>query len=136
MTEDEAREFLQEHHRAVLATYREDGGLQMSPILATVDDRGRVMISTRETAMKTHNLRRDPRAHLCAFTEAFFGPWVRVDGRAEVIELPDAMDLLVDYYRRVQGEHDDWDEYRSAMRDEGRVIVLITVEEVGPTVSG
>ncbi len=136
MDRDSARDFLREHHRAVLATYREDGGIQMSPIVTTVDDEGYAIVSTRETAMKTRNLRRDPRAHLCVFTDDFYGPWVRVDGTAEIVSLPDAMGLLVDYYRRVRGEHDDWDEYREAMREQQRVLLRMSLDEVGPQVSG
>ena len=133
---DEARDFLRTHHRGVLLTYRRDGSPQLSPIVAGVDDDGRVLVSTRETAMKAHNVRRDPRVSLCAFTDAFFGSWVRIDGRAEVVTLPDAMPLLEDYYRRVAGEHDDWDDYRRAMREERRVIVRITVTDAGPDRSG
>ncbi|MDP8962238.1 MAG: PPOX class F420-dependent oxidoreductase [Actinomycetota bacterium] len=133
---DEARDFLREHRRAVLATFRSDGGLQMCPVLTTVDDEGRAIVSTRETAMKTKNLRRDPRAFLCVFTNAFFGDWVRVDGTAEIVSLPDAMEPLVDYYRRVAGEHDDWDDYREAMRKEQRALLRITIEEAGPDVAG
>jgi PPOX class probable F420-dependent enzyme len=136
MDVEQAREFLEQHHRGVLATARRGGGTQMSPVVATVDGDGRVIVSTRETAVKTTNLRRDPRTWLCVFTDDFFGPWIRVDGRAAIVSLPDAMEPLVDYYRRVAGEHDDWDEYREAMRSERRVLVRITIEEVGPTVSG
>lgn len=136
MDTDQARAFLREHHRAVLATHRSGGGVQLSPVVAAVDGEGRAVISTRETAVKTANLRRDPRAYLCVFTDDFFGPWVRVDGSAEIVGLPDAMEPLVDYYRRVQGEHEDWDAYREAMRTERRVLVRVTIEEVGPTVSG
>ncbi len=132
----EARAFLRQHHRGVLATFRRDGGLQMSPVLAAVDDEGRVIMSSRETAMKTKNLQRDPRAHLCVFTDAFFGEWMRVDGTAEVVSLPAAMEPLVDYYRRVAGEHDDWDDYREAMREEQRVLLRISIEEAGPDVGG
>ncbi|MFN2555679.1 MAG: PPOX class F420-dependent oxidoreductase [Nitriliruptorales bacterium] len=131
-----AREFLRQHHRAVIATFRRGGGLQMCPVLTTVDEEGRAIVSTRETAVLTKNLRRDPRAHLCVFTDAFFGDWVRVDGTAEIVSLPDAMEPLVDYYRRVAGEHDDWDDYREAMRKEQRVLVRITIEETGPDVAG
>ena len=95
-----AADFLRAHHRAVLATSRSDGMPQLSPVTCTVDDDGRVLISTRETAVKTKNLRRRPRASLCVFTDTFFGEWVQVEGDAEVISLPDAMDLLVEYYRR------------------------------------
>ncbi len=133
---DDARAFLREHSRAVMLTYRGDGSPQLSPVVVTVDDDGRGMISTRETAVKRRNLARDPRTSLCVFTDEFYGPWVRVDGRAEVVGLPGAMDLLVDYYRRLRGEHDDWDEYREAMRDQQRVMVLVDIEEAGPDVSG
>jgi PPOX class probable F420-dependent enzyme len=131
-----AAHFLRAHHRAVLATSRSDGMPQLSPVTCAMDDAGRVLVSTRETAIKTKNLRRRPRASLCVFTDAFFGEWVQVEGDAEVISLPDAMDLLVDYYRRVAGEHPDWDDYRAAMIRERRVIVRITIARAGPDVSG
>jgi PPOX class probable F420-dependent enzyme len=131
-----AADFLRAHHRAVLATSRSDGMPQLSPVTCTVDDQGRVLISTRETAVKTKNLRRRPQASLCVFTDTFFGEWVQVEGNAEVISLPDAMDLLVEYYRRVSGEHPDWEDYRTAMVRDRRVIVRITITRAGPDVSG
>ena len=131
-----AADFLRAHHRAVLATSRSDGMPQLSPVTCTVDDEGRVLVSTRETAVKTKNLRRRPYASLCVFTDTFFGEWVQVEGNAEVISLPDAMDLLVEYYRRVSGEHPDWDDYRAAMIRDRRVIVRITITRAGPDVSG
>ena len=109
---------------------------QLSPVTCTVDDEGRVLISTRETAVKTKNLRHRPRASLCVFTDTFFGEWVQVEGDAELISLPDAMDLLVEYYRRVSGEHPDWDDYHAAMIRDRRVIVRITITRAGPDVSG
>jgi PPOX class probable F420-dependent enzyme len=133
---DEARKFLRDHHRAVLATYREDGSPQLSPIMTDVDPDGMAVISTRETAMKVHNLRRDPRVSLCVMSDEFFGSWIQVDGRAVIVSLPEAMDGLVDYYRRVAGEHPDWDEYRAAMEKERRVLVRISLERAGPDRSG
>jgi len=133
---DAAREFLSANHRAVLATHRRDGRPQLSPVTAAVDDDGMVVISSRETAMKVKNLRRDPRASLVAFTDGFFGEWVQVDGPAEIVPLPGAMDGLVDYYRRVAGEHDDWDDYRRAMERDRRVLIRIAVESAGPDRSG
>ena len=100
---DLAREFLHAHHRAVLATSRSDGRPQLSPVLCAVDEKGRVLISTREAAIKTRNLRRDARASLCVISDGFFGEWVQVEGEAEIIPLPDAMELLIDYYRRSAG---------------------------------
>ncbi len=132
----QAREFLRANHRAVLATARADGRPQLSPVTAAVDDAGRVLISTRETAVKTRNLRRDPHASLCVFTDGFFGPWVQVEGDVEVISLPGAMDGLVAYYRLVAGEHPDWDEYRAAMVEQRRCLLRIEITRAGPDISG
>lgn len=136
MNLEDAREFMRVNHRAVLATNRSDGRPQLSPVTVAVDAQGRAVISTRETALKTKNLERNPRASLCVMTDAFFGAWIQAEGMAEIIRLPDAMDLLVDYYRRVSGEHPDWDDYRAAMRRDRRVIVAITLDKAGPDRSG
>ena len=136
MKADEAREFIAAHHHAVLSTQRADGRPQLSPVLCTVDGGGRVLISTRETAIKTKNLRRDPHAALCVFTDGFYGQWVQVEGTAEVISLPDAMDVLIEYYRRTTGEHPDWADYRAAMERDRRVAIRISIERAGPDVSG
>jgi PPOX class probable F420-dependent enzyme len=133
---DEARDVIREQHRAVLATVREDGTPQMSPVVVAVDEAGRVLVSTRETAMKVHNLRRDPRLWLCVLADGFFGRWVQVEGRAEIVSLPEAMEGLVDYYRRVAGEHDDWDDYRAAMQRERRVLVRVALDRAGPDRAG
>jgi PPOX class probable F420-dependent enzyme len=132
----EALVFLGEHHRAVLITRRSGDRVQASPIAATSDDDGHVLISTRETAIKAKNLARDPRASICAFSDDWYGGFVQVDGTAELVHLPEAMELLVDYYRRVAGEHPDWDDYRAAMEREQRLIIRITPEAVGPNVAG
>lgn len=133
---ESARTFLTTHHRGILHTNRSDGAPQMTPIAAGVDREGRVIISSREGAYKVRNLRRDPRASVCVFTDRWYGEWVQIDGRAEIVSLPEAMDLLVDYYRRLAGEHPDWDEYRRAMEDEHRVLIRITVDRAGPSRSG
>jgi PPOX class probable F420-dependent enzyme len=131
-----AQEYLRHNHHAVLATSRTDARPQLSPVTATVDGQGRVIISTREAAVKVRNLRRDPRVSMAAFTDRFYGDWVQVEGTAEVISLPEALDLLVDYYRRAAGEHPDWDEYRAAMVEQKRVIVRFAIDRAGPNVSG
>jgi PPOX class probable F420-dependent enzyme len=136
MSAAHAQQFLRDHHRAILATLRADGRPQLSPVVCAVDDQGRVLISTRETAVKTRNLRRDPFASLCAFSDGFFGEWVQAEGTAEVISLPGAMDLLIDYYRMISGEHPDWSDYRAAMVRDRRVIVRVTVSRTGPSISG
>lgn len=133
---DKARDFIKENPRAVLATLRRDGRPQMSPIIAAVDDQGRLLISTRETAYKTKNVRRNPDVSLCFVNPNFFGQWVQVDGTVEIISLPEAMDLLVDYYRRLSGEHEDWDDYRAAMERDRRCVFRISIERAGPDRSG
>lgn len=130
-----ALEFITHHHRAVLATTRADGNPQLSPVAAAVDGDA-VVVSTRETALKTKNLRRRPRASLIVFTDNFYGDWVQVEGPVEVVSLPLAMDGLVAYYRQVAGEHPDWDDYRAAMERERRVLLRITVERAGPDRAG
>lgn len=136
MDRDAALAFIRQNHRGVLATTRADGTPQLSPVTAGVDDEGRVEISSRETAYKVRHLRALPYATYCGFTDGFFGEWVQVEGPVEIVSLPEAMELLVDYYRRASGEHPDWDEYRSVMETDRRVLVRITVERAGPTVSG
>ena len=135
LTPDDAREFVANNHRAVLVT-RRSNGLQTSPITVGVDENGCVVISSRETAYKTRNLRRDPRATLCAFTDRFFGPWVHIDGTAAIVSLPEAMEGLVDYYRRIRGEHPDWDDYRRSMEREKRVLIRVSIDRVAPSREG
>jgi PPOX class probable F420-dependent enzyme len=132
----QAQQFLHEHENAVLATWRRDGRLQMSPVTVGLDAVGRAIISSRETAYKVRNLRRDPRAALCVFVEEFTGPWMQIEGTAEVVTLPEAMEPLVDYYRRLAGEHPDWDDYRRAMTADRRALIRITIEHAGPDRQG
>jgi PPOX class probable F420-dependent enzyme len=136
METGEALEFLRTNHRAVMATTKSDGSTQLSPITVGVDREGRVVASTRETAYKVRHLRALPYAAVCAFTDGFFGPWVQVEGPVEVVSLPEAMEPLVEYYRDISGEHPDWDDYRTAMERDRRVILRMTVERAGPAVSG
>ena len=133
---DEARDHVRRHSHAVLSTVRRDGTPQMSPVTATVDDAGRVVVSSRETAYKVRNLRRDPRAWLCVFPDAFYGPWVQVEGTVDVLSLPAALEPLVDYYRAVAGEHDDWDDYRRAMVAEQRCLLRVELVRAGPDRAG
>lgn len=132
----EARDFVRHNHRAVLSTVRQDGTPQMSPVAAAVDEAGRVVVSSRETAYKTKNVRRDPRAWLCVLPDAWYGSWVQVEGSVQVLSLPDAMEPLVDYYRLVAGQHEDWDSYREAMRAEQRCLLQVTLTRAGPDVAG
>jgi PPOX class probable F420-dependent enzyme len=132
---DKAREFVRRNHRAVLAT-RTATGIQQSPVLVAVDDAGRIVVSSRETAYKTKNLRRDPWLQLCVLQDTFFGNWIWVEGEAEIVSLPDAMEPLVDYFRAISGEHDDWDDYRAAMEREKRVAIRFEPRRAGPDHEG
>ena len=134
---DEAREFLRSNHRAVMATTRRDGTPQMSPIAVTVDADGYAVVSTRETAMKVKNLRRDPRAWICVIPDSFYGgPFIQIEGDVTIVDLPDAMDGLVDYYRSISGEHPDWDDYRAAMERDKRVLLKLAITRAGPDTAG
>lgn len=133
---DEARDVIRQQPRAVLATLRSDGTPQMSPVVAAVHGDGHVLVSTRETALKVRNLRRDPRLWLCVLPDGFFGRWIQVEGRAAIVPLPDAMDGLEDYYRRLSGEHDDWAGYRAAMQRERRVLLRVALDRAGPDRAG
>jgi PPOX class probable F420-dependent enzyme len=132
---DQARAFVRTSHRAVLAT-RSPGRIHQSPVLVGVDEEGRLTVSSRETAYKTRHLRADPWAQLCVLDDRFFGDWIYVEGEAEVVSLPEAMEPLVEYYRGISGEADDWEEYRAGMERERRVILRITPLRAGPDRKG
>jgi PPOX class probable F420-dependent enzyme len=133
---DEARSHIRDNSHAVLATLRQDGSPQLSPVTAAVDDAGRVIVSSRETAYKVRNLRRTGRGWLCVFSDRFYGPWVQVEGTVSVVSLPEAMEPLIDYYRRLSGEHPDWDDYRAAMEREQRCLLRFELTRAGPDRSG
>ena len=132
----EALEFVRGNHHGIMATTRSDGRVAMSPIACNVDGEGRVVVSTRETAMKVKHLQRDPHVAICVLNDGFFGEWVQVEGDAEIVRLPDAMDGLIDYYRSISGEHPDWDDYRAAMRRQGKSLLRITPDRWGPVATG
>ncbi|MDX6284953.1 MAG: hypothetical protein QOG53_438 [Frankiales bacterium] len=129
-------DWVRRNHRVVLATLRKDGSPQLTPVTIGLDSDDKLVISSRETAMKVKNLRRDPRAWLCLLNDGFFGDFMQAEGPVEIIELPEAMDGLIEYYRGISGEHPDWDDYRAAMEREQRVLLRITPTRVGPNVSG
>ncbi|EWT07460.1 pyridoxamine 5'-phosphate oxidase [Intrasporangium chromatireducens Q5-1] len=126
MTTDEALAFIADNSHAVLATRRRDGSLQMSPLNAGVID-GDIVISSRLRLAKVRNIRREPEVSLLVITDRFYGRWVQVDGEAEVVDQsqPGTLDLLVEVYRAIAGEHPDWDEYRAAMIKDERVVIRI-----------
>lgn len=133
---EELEDFLRDRHHAILLTHRAGGGTQMSPVACGLDAEGRVVISTYPERAKSKNLRRDPRASLCVLSEDFDGAWVQVDGTAEVLDIPEAVEPLVDYFRSISGEHPDWDEYREAMVEQGKSLIRVTIERWGPVATG
>jgi PPOX class probable F420-dependent enzyme len=133
---DQLLEFLRPRHHAVLLTTRRDGRPQSSPSTCGLDAEGRIVISTYPERAKVHNIRRDPRVSVCVLSDEWNGPWVQVDGTAEVIDLPDALEPLVEYFRSISGEHPDWDEYRKAMQDQGKSLIRITIDGWGPIATG
>jgi PPOX class probable F420-dependent enzyme len=132
----ELLEFIRPRHRAVLITTRRDGRPQSSPLSCGVDDAGRIVISTYPQRAKTGNARRDPRVSLCVLSDDWDGPYVHIDGHAEVIDMPEALDGLVEYFRSIAGEHPDWDDYRSAMHRQNKSLIRITIDRWGPIATG
>jgi PPOX class probable F420-dependent enzyme len=133
---DELREFVRPRHRALLVTTRRDGSPQLSPVTCGLDDDGRVLVSTYPERAKTQNARRDSRVSVCVLSDEWDGPYVQVDGEAEVLDLPEALEPLVEYFRVISGEHPDWDEYREAMRQQGKSLIRITPTRWGPIATG
>ncbi|WJV47687.1 PPOX class F420-dependent oxidoreductase [Streptomyces flavofungini] len=132
----ELLDFVRPRHKALLLTARADGTPQASPLTCGVDDSGRIVISTYPERAKTRNAKRNPRVSVVVLSDEWNGPWVQVDGTAEVIDAPDSVEPLVEYYRNIAGEHPDWDEYRDAMREQGKSLIRITPERWGPVATG
>jgi PPOX class probable F420-dependent enzyme len=133
---EELLAFLRARHHMILLTHRRDGGVQGSPVTAGVDTEGRIVVSTYPERAKAANVARQGSASVIVLSDEFNGPWVQVDGDAELITLPDALDPLVDYFRSISGEHPDWDEYRSAMAAQGKALIRITPTRWGPIATG
>ena len=133
---DDLLEFVRPRHRMVLLTERSDGSAQASPVTGGVDDSGRIVVATYPDRAKTRNARTRPRAGVVVLSEDWDGPWVQVDGDAEVLDVPEALDALVEYFRNISGEHPDWAEYRQAMLDQGKSLIRITPRRWGPVATG
>ncbi|GAA0383937.1 TIGR03618 family F420-dependent PPOX class oxidoreductase [Microbispora corallina] len=136
VSREQLLDFLRDRHRAVLITTRRGGGPQASPVSCGVDAEGRIVVSTYPERAKTRNARRDARVSVVVLSDDFDGPYVQVDGTAEVLDLPEALEPLVDYYRSISGEHPDWDEYREAMVRQGKSLLRITPTRWGPVATG
>jgi PPOX class probable F420-dependent enzyme len=129
-------DFVRPRHQWVMTTVRQDGRPQISPVTGGVGPGGQLLVSTYPSRDKIHNLRRDPRVTVCVLSDHFGGAWVQVDGQATVTDIPDSVDGLVEYFRAVAGEHDDWDEYRAAMLRQGKSLIAIDIERWGPIATG
>jgi PPOX class probable F420-dependent enzyme len=133
---DQLLDFARTRHKGTLVTRRRNGGLQMSPVACGVDAEGRVVVSTYPQRAKAVNARRDPQVSIVIHSDDWDGPYVQVDGTAEVIDMPEAVEPLVEYYRCIAGEHPDWDEYREAMRRQNKSLIRVTVDHWGPIATG
>jgi PPOX class probable F420-dependent enzyme len=133
---EELESFIRPRHQGVLLAHKKDGSPQASLVTMGLDTDGRIVVSTYPERAKAHNLRRDPRASIVVLSDDFGGEWVQVDGTADVLDLPEALEPLVEYYRVIAGEHPDWDEYRQAMVRQGKSLIRITIEEWGPIAKG
>jgi PPOX class probable F420-dependent enzyme len=136
VSRDELLEFIRPRHHAIVMTTRKDGRPQASPVTCGVDEAGRIVIATYPERSKTVNARRDPRVSVLFLSDDFGGAWVQVDGSAEVLDVPDAVEPLVDYFRSISGEHPDWEEYRDAMLEQGKSLLRVTPERWGPVATG
>ncbi|MFZ4134685.1 PPOX class F420-dependent oxidoreductase [Streptomyces koyangensis] len=129
-------DFVRPRHRALLLTARADGTPQASPLTCGVDGEGRIVVSTYPERAKTRNAKRNPKVSVVVLSDEWNGPWVQIDGTAEVIDAPDSVEPLVEYFRVISGEHPDWDEYRAAMLNQGKSLIRITPERWGPVATG
>jgi PPOX class probable F420-dependent enzyme len=136
VSREELLDFVRPRHHAVLMTTRASGLPQLSPVTCGVDDDGRIVVSTYPERAKTANARRTPQVSLCVLSDDFGGAWVQVDGTAEVLDVPDSVEPLVEYYRNIAGEHPDWAEYRAAMVTQGKSIIRVTIDSWGPVATG
>ncbi len=128
--------FVRDRHKVILVTAKRDGTPQLSPVTAGLDGEGRVVIATYPERVKTHNARRQPQVSLLVLSDDWNGAWVQLTGTAEVLDLPEAMEPLVEYFRAIAGEHDDWDEYRAAMQRQGKSLIRVTIDSWGPIATG
>jgi PPOX class probable F420-dependent enzyme len=132
----ELLDFIRPRHKMVLTTFRADASLQSSPVTGGIDGQGRVVIASYPQRAKSVNIRRNPRASVVVLSDEFNGAYVQLDGDAEVIDVPEAVELLVDYYRVIAGEHPDWQDYRRAMLDQGKCLIRVTPRRWGPVATG
>lgn len=136
VTRAELLDFVRPRHRSVLITRKRSGGLQISPVTSGLDADGRLVVATYPQRAKVANIGHDPHVSVCVLSDEFNGAYVQIDGTAEVLDMPEALESLVEYFRSISGEHPDWDEYRDAMRSQNKSLIRITIDEWGPIATG
>ena len=136
VSRDALLDFIRSRHHMVLFTFRTDGSPQASPVTGGVDSHGRIVVASYPERAKSVNVKRNGRAGVVVLSDDFGGAWVQVDGPAESLDLPDALEPLVEYFRSISGEHPNWDEYRQAMLDQGKCLIRITPERWSPVATG
>ena len=136
VSREDLLDFIRDRHHAIVITARADGCPQASPVTCGVDEEGRIVVATYPSRAKTRNARRDPRVSVVVLSDDFGGPWVQVDGDAEVIDVPEAVEPLVGYFRAIAGEHSDWADYRAAMLRQGKSLLRVTPRSWGPVATG
>jgi PPOX class probable F420-dependent enzyme len=129
-------EFVAGKHRWVLATTRADGRPQLSLVTGGITAGGVLAISTYPERKKTGNVRRNAAVSVLVMGDEFNSAWCQIDGEARVLDMPEAVDGLVEYYRCISGEHPDWDEYRRAMAEQGKSVILVEPTRWGPVSRG
>jgi PPOX class probable F420-dependent enzyme len=108
----------------------------MSLVTGTITPEGELLVSTYPSRAKARNIRKRPEVSVAVMGDGFNDAWVQVDGDATVLDMPEAADGLVEYYRCISGEHPDWDEYRQAMADQGKSLIRIAPTRWGPVSTG
>lgn len=132
----ELLDFIRPRHNLLLATTRLDGRPQLSPVTGGVNPDGLIVISSYPQRAKVFNVERNPLVSVCVMSDDWNGPWVQVDGTADVVHMPEAEDGLVEYFRCISGEHSDWDDYRRAMRLQNKSLIQVTPTRWGPIATG
>lgn len=136
VSRDDLLDFIRPRHHAIVITSRGDGSPQASPVSCGVDPEGRIVVATYPERAKTRNARNRSRVGVLFLSDDFGGPWVQVDGTAEVLDIPEAVEPLVEYFRSISGEHPNWDEYREAMVRQGKSLLRVTPDRWGPVATG
>ena len=132
---DELGEFVTDRHQGVLITTKDDGSVQASPVTCGWSD-GQILVATYPSRAKAVNARKRTGVSIVVLSDEFNGAWVQIDGDADVLDVPEAVDGLVEYFRCVAGEHSDWDEYREAMVRQNKSLIRITPRRWGPVATG